>query len=220
MIRKIFALLLLGLGLSLTGCNFERGLAGSGVRKTEKRDLKSFGAIDTTGAYTVDVTCQKAASVEVEADDNILPLIKTEVRDGILFVSNTQPYHSSRTVSLRITLPELNSVANHGAGQLKIVDANSSDLKIDSTGAASVDAAGTAKSVEISSTGAGEIDTSKLHAGNVKVEVSGAASVSVYASEQLDVNVSGASHVSYSGNPKTVNKHVSGIGSVDPSGSS
>lgn len=220
MIRKIFALLLLGLGLSLTGCNFERGLAGSGVRKTEKRDLKSFSAIDTTGAYTVDVTCQKAAAVEVEADDNILPLIKTEVRDGILFVSNTQPYHSSKTVTLRITLPELNSVANHGAGQLKIVDANSSDLKIDSTGAASVDAAGTAKSVEISSTGAGEIDTSKLHAGNVKVEVSGAASVSVYASEQLDVNVSGASHVSYSGNPKTVNKHVSGIGSVDPSGSS
>jgi hypothetical protein len=211
-------LVLLAGGLSLSGCKFERGLAGSGIRKTEKRDLKSFSAIDTTGAYSIDVTCQKPASFEIEADDNILPLIKTEVRDGILFVSNDQPYHSSKTVSLRITLPDLNSVANHGAGQIKIVDANSSDLKIDSTGAASVDAAGTVKSIQISSTGAGEIDTSKLRADKAKVEVSGAASVDVYAGEQLDVNVSGAGRVSYSGNPKTVNKHVSGIGSVNPSG--
>src|SRR5215471_4097573 len=216
---KILLLLLVAVGLSLSGCKFERGLEGSGNRKTEKRDVKSFSAIDASGAYTIDITCQKAAGLEVEADDNILPLIKTEVRDGILFVSNDQPYHSSKTVTLRITLPELNSVANHGAGEIKIVDANSSDLKIDSTGAASVDAAGTSKSVQISSTGAGKIDTSKLRADKAKVEVSGAASVDVYASEQLDVNVSGAGHVSYRGNPKTVNKHVSGIGSVDPSGS-
>jgi hypothetical protein len=214
---KTLLLVIAAFGFLLTGCKFERGLAGSGVRKTEKRDVKSFSAIDTTGSYTIDVTCQKAAGLEVDADDNILPLIKTEVRDGILFVSNDQPYHSSKTVTLRITVPDLNSVANHGAGQIKIVDANSSDLKIDSTGAASVEAAGTAKSIQISSTGAGEIDTSKLHADKAKVEVSGAASVDVYASEQLDVNVSGAGNVNYSGNPKTVNKHVSGIGSVSPS---
>jgi hypothetical protein len=214
---KTLLLVIAAFGFLLTGCKFERGLAGSGVRKTEKRDVKSFSAIDTTGSYTIDVTCQKPAGVEVDADDNILPLIKTEVRDGILFVSNDQPYHSSKTVTLRITVPDLNSVANHGAGQIKIVDANSSDLKIDSTGAASVEAAGTAKSIQISSTGAGEIDTSKLHAEKAKVEVSGAASVDVYASEQLDVNVSGAGNVNYSGNPKTVNKHVSGIGSVSPS---
>jgi hypothetical protein len=204
-------------GLALSGCKFERGLAGSGVIKKEKRDLKTFSAIDTSGAYTIDVTCQKPAGLELEADDNILPLIKTEVRDGILFVSNDQPYHSSKSVTLRIALPELNSVTNHGAGQIKIADANSSDLKIDSTGVASIDAAGTAKSIQISSTGAGDIDTSKLRADKAKVEVSGAASVDVYASEQLDVNVSGAGNVSYSGNPKVVNKHVSGIGSVSPS---
>src|SRR5438552_11800544 len=122
--RKIVVLLLLACGFALSGCKLHRGIAGSGVRKTEKRDLKSFNAIDTTGAYEIDVTCQKPASFEIEADDNILPLIKTEVRDGILFVSNNQLYHSSKPVTLRITLPDLNSVANHGAGQIKIVDAN------------------------------------------------------------------------------------------------
>ena len=198
------------------GCKFDRGLAGSGVRKSEKRDLKSFNAIDTKGAYEIDVTCQKSASFEIEADDNILPLIKTEVHDGILSVSNDHPYHSSKPVMLRITLPDLNSVASHGAGQIKVADANSNVLKIESTGAASVNAAGKAKSLSISSTGAGEIDTSKLQAEKVKVDATGAASVDVFASDQLDVSVSGAGSVTYSGNPKTVNKKVSGIGSVGP----
>ena len=214
--RKIVVLLLLACGFALSGCKLHRGIAGSGVRKTEKRDLKSFNAINTTGAYEIDVTCQKPASFEIEADDNILPLIKTEVRDGILFLSSDQPFHSAKPVSLRITLPDLNSVSSHGAGQVKIADANSSDLRIESTGATSVVAAGTAKSVSISSTGAGEIDTSKLRAEKAKVEVSGAASIDVYANDQLDVKVSGVGHVSYSGNPKVVNKHVSGIGSVSP----
>src|SRR5205085_5931475 len=174
MMRKTLVLLVVACGLVLPACKFTRGIAGSGVRKTEKRELKSFNAIDTAGAYEIDVTCQKPASFEIEADDNILPLIKTEVRDGILFVGNDQPYHSSKPVTLRITLPDLNSVSSHGAGQLKIADVNSSDLKIESTGAASVHATGRAKSVTISSTGAGEIDTSKLQAQSVKVDATGA----------------------------------------------
>ncbi|MFN2578981.1 MAG: head GIN domain-containing protein [Pyrinomonadaceae bacterium] len=212
---KRTSLVLLLLVCAVPGCKFgERGIDGSGVRKTEKRDLKSFNAIDTTGAFEVDATCQKPASFEIEGDDNILPLIKTEVRDGILFVSANQQYHSAKPVTLRITLSDLNNVSSHGAGQIKIADANSTDLRIESTGAASVVAEGTARSVSISSTGAGEIDTTRLRAEKAKVDVTGAATVDVFASDQLDVTVAGASSVTYTGHPKVVNKHVSGIGSV------
>lgn len=214
--RKIWIILLVLMALDLAGCKFNRGIAGSGNRKTEKRELKSFNAIETNGAYEINVTCQKPVSVEIEADDNILPLIKTEVRDGILIVSNDQRYNASKSPTLRITLPELGSVSSHGAGEVKIADANSSELKIQSTGAADVNAAGKAKSVTISSTGAGNIDTSRLTSERAKVEATGAANVDVFASEQLDVTVSGVGSVSYSGNPKVVNKNVSGIGSVNP----
>ena len=201
----------------VAGCNkLGRGIAGSGIRKTEKRELKSFNAIDTGGAYEVTITCQKPASFEIEADDNILPLIKTEVRDGVLFVSSDQEFHSSKSPALRITLPELNSVASHGAADVKITDANSTDLRLQSTGADSIDAAGKSKSITITSTGAGNIDTSKLTAQKAKVDITGAAKVDVYASDQLDVTVSGVGSVSYSGNPKVVNKNVSGIGTVNP----
>jgi hypothetical protein len=213
---KIWIVLLVAITVAFSGCKLHRGLAGSGNRKTEKRELKSFNSIDTSGAYEINITCQKPASFEIEADDNLLPLIKTEVRDGILFVGNDQEFHSSKSPALRISMPELNSVSSSGAAEIKIADANSGDLKITSTGADSVDAAGKAKSVTISTTGAGNIDTSKLTAEKAKVEISGAATVGVYASEQLDVTVSGVGSVTYSGNPKVVNKNVSGIGSVNP----
>ena len=164
------------------------------------------------------MTCQKPASFEIEADDNILPLIKTEVHDGVLTVSSDQSYNSSKAVILRIGVPELNEVISRGAGEVDISDAAGEKLRLESMGAASFEATGKVKSVEISSTGAGKIDAGKLQAENAKVDVTGAASVEVYASDQLDVKVSGAGSVEYSGNPKTVNKSVAGIGSVNPKG--
>ena len=56
----------------------------------------------------------------------------------------------------------------------------------------------------------------RMYTWQTRVDVKGASSIDVYASEQLDVSVSGVGSVSYSGNPKVVNKHVSGIGSVSP----
>ena len=202
-----------------SACKFgSRGLAGSGVRKTERRDLKPFKAIDAKGAYEITVACQKPASFEIEADDNILPLIKTDVHDGVLTVTNDESYNSTKAVTLRISVPELNEVISRGTGEIKISDAAGEKLRLESMGAASFDASGKVKSVEISSTGAGKIDATSLQAEKAKVDVTGAASVDVYASDQLDVKVSGAGSVEYSGNPKTVNKSVAGIGSVSPKG--
>ena len=215
--QTIVFTLLVAVGLALPACKFRSsGLAGSGVRKTEKRELKSFSAIDTTGAYEIHIACQKPAGFEIEADDNILPLIKTEVRDGILFVSSDERYHTAKPVTLRINLPALAAVTSRGAGEITIGNVSGDSLKLESMGAASIDATGKAKSVVISSTGAGKIDAGNLQAEKARIDVTGAASVEVYATEQLDVSVSGAGSVTYRGNPKVVNKHVSGIGSVNP----
>jgi hypothetical protein len=212
----VFALLV-AIGLAAPACKFAgSGIAGSGVRKTEKRELKSFTAIDTTGAYEIHIACQKPASFEIEADDNLLPLIKTEVRDGILFVTSDERYHTAKPVTLRINVPAIAAMTSRGAGEITIGDVNGDSLKLESMGAASIDAAGKSKSVTISSTGAGKIDADSLQAEKATVNVTGAASVEVYATEQLDVTVSGAGSVSYSGHPKVVNKHVSGVGSVSP----
>ena len=197
--------------LLLAGCL--AGERGSGVRKTEKRELAAFTSIETTGAFEVDVTCQKPAGVEVEADDNILPLIQTEVRNGVLHVSTTKSYHSNIGIKLRITVPDLASIKSTGAGKFRVTSVKNDKFEIDSTGAAMVTASGLSKALRVSSTGAGKIDAHDLRADKAEVTVTGAAGVEVNASDELDVTVSGAGRVVYSGNPK-VNKHVSGAGQV------
>ena len=46
------------------------------------------------------------------------------------------------------------------------------------------------------------------------MSLSGAGQAEVYASEQLDVTISGVGRVTYSGRPKVINKNISGIGTV------
>jgi hypothetical protein len=86
--RFALALSLLFTLALVSGCHFKRGLSvtGSGVRKSEKHELPSFDAINATGSFIVEAVCNKSASFEIEGDDNILPLIKVEVRDGVLSI--------------------------------------------------------------------------------------------------------------------------------------
>jgi hypothetical protein len=207
-ISLTFALLSLFL---LSGCM--HGVHGSGVRKTEKRDLPAFNAIETSGAFEVNVDCQKPASFELEADDNIVPLVQTEVRNGVLRVSTTKSYSSRGGIVLRITVPDLASVKSTGAGKFNVANVKNDKFEIQSTGAATVVASGQSKSLKVSSTGAGKIDVHDLRANDADVDVTGAAGVDVYAIDELDVTVSGAGRVTYSGNPK-VNKRISGAGQV------
>jgi Putative auto-transporter adhesin, head GIN domain len=208
-ISLTLALVLLGV---LCGCHVG-GVHGSGVRKTEKRELQPFTAIDTTGAFNVEVTCQKPASFEIEGDDNILPLIETEVRNGVLHIRSKRSYSVGGPISLRITLPNLESIKASGAGKFDISDLKNDRFEVDTTGAAKVTLSGQSRSVEISSTGAGKIDAHNLRAEKADVNVTGAASVDLDVRDQLDVTVSGAGRVTYSGNPE-VHEHVTGAGKV------
>ena len=197
--------------LALVACF--HGVRGSGVRKTEKRDLPAFTSIETTGAFEVTVDCQKPASFELETDDNLLSLVQTEVRDGVLRISTTKSYRSDGGMVLRITVPDLARIKSTGAGKFEISNLKNDQFEVQSTGAATVVASGQSKSLTIGSTGAGKIDAHDLRANTAAVKVTGAAGVDVYATDELDVTVSGAGRVTYSGNPK-LTKKVTGAGQV------
>ena len=206
--------------VAFSGCrHLSKGVQGSGVRKTEKRDLAAFKSIETNGAFEIQVTCQQPASFEIEGDDNILPLIKTEVRDGVLHIHNETSYNSNRLIMMRIDLADLNRFATEGAADVSITNVKNDKLSVNSSGAAKIKAEGQTKLVEINVPGAAKVDASNLRAERATVTVNGAAQVDVYASQQLDATVSGVGQVTYDGNPSVVNKNVTGLGSVNKKGS-
>src|SRR5688500_9858117 len=76
--------------LSLSGCLLQQHdtIHGSGVAKTETRDVAEFTRIEATGSPNVTVTIGDKQSLTIEADDNILPLLTTEVKDGKLVIAS------------------------------------------------------------------------------------------------------------------------------------
>ena len=191
-----------------------KGVRGSGNRKTEKRELASFKSVEASGAFEVNIVCQQAQSFEIEGDDNLLPLIKTDVNGGALRIHSDEPYNASRPIAISISVPNLEQFISAGAGDIHVSGVKNEELVLNNTGAANIEASGQTKFVDLKSSGAGNIETEKLQAERAKVTVSGAANIDVFASQQLDVSVSGIGSVTYSGNPPVVNKSVSGIGSV------
>ena len=63
-------------------------------------------------------------------------------------------------------------------------------------------------------TGASELHAGGLQTKTTEIATTGAADAEIAVSETLKVAITGAGKVSYSGNPKTIEKHISGAGSI------
>jgi putative autotransporter adhesin-like protein len=212
-VRKLgLLILLIALGAACHGIH--RGVSGSGKLLKEKRNVGSFNSISTEGAFDIEVVCQKPQDVEISGDDNILPLVTTEVSNNVLHVRNLRNYSTSQPLTLRISTPDLVGIHSSGAGTIEVSGLKNERFEIDVNGAPTIKASGETKALKIDTNGAGNVNTYKLRAARVEVESKGVSGVEVYAAEQLDVTVSGPSHVTYRGNP-VVNKTVHGPGSVE-----
>lgn len=194
--------------------SFKRGVKGSGNIITENRDIKGFRAIDVSGVFQVEITAQKEFSVQVEADDNLVPLIKTEVNDGVLEISTEKRVRSSKKLVVRITAPDIDRIEASGATTVRLADVKNSALAIDTSGASKVGIAGVTEKLTVEVSGASKIDASELNAVDASVDASGASNVSVSVSGELKADASGASKVTYSGSPKNIDKRSSGASKI------
>ncbi len=208
--------IILLLGLLLTGCNHinRDSVAGSGVSKTEKREVAAFTAVDASGALEIEIVCQQEPSLALEGDDNLLPLLKTEVRGGTLYIHSEKSFSTRKAIRVRITAPNIESIQSSGASSFQVTDIKNEKLKVENSGASSINLSGQTVTLDLELSGASKADTEKLIAERVTVNLSGAGKANVYASDVLNADVSGAGSVTYTGDPKTVNRNVSGVGSI------
>jgi len=188
---------------------------GSGNIVTEKRDVAGFNAIDVSNVFVVEVTSQSEFSVEVEADDNLLPLIKTEVQNGRLEISAEKKIKSKSPIKVRIGAPNIDKLNASGASRTTISNIGGSAIDLDISGASKVTLSGTASQLTADMSGASSVDATELRCEKVSVDSSGASKARVNATSTLSVDASGASSISYVGTPATINKKTSGASSVN-----
>jgi hypothetical protein len=199
----------------IAGCHgLLHQVSGSGNRQKEKREVASFNSISTNGAFEIDIVCQQPLGLEIEGDDNILPLVSTDVSNNVLHIKSLRDYSVSDPIKLKISMPNLEGISVNGVGKIEIAGMKNEKFEIDANGAPTIRVSGETKLVDIDTNGAGRIDTHKLRASKAVVDTKGVSRVDVRAADQLNVTISGPSHVTYEGNP-VVNKTIHGPGNLE-----
>jgi hypothetical protein len=232
--------LLLGVAALLPLAAQAQRVDGSGRIATETRELPAFQGVALAGSMDLVVRQGPTQAVEVQADDNLLPYLETEVSgsgpDARLQVrwKRGASIYNGRTVRVNVTVPVLTSLAASGSGDLlveafetpslsirisgssdaRLRQLTTGDLQVSISGSGDVVGAGKATRLKIGVSGSGDVQLRDLKAEDVSISIAGSGDASVHAEKSLDVRIAGSGDVVYTGNPATVTSKVAGSGSV------
>ncbi|MBM3308184.1 MAG: DUF2807 domain-containing protein [Candidatus Eisenbacteria bacterium] len=230
--------------LALPACRVVGGgLPGSGTIVSEKRDATGFRRVAAAGIGTVVLVRSAEEGVVVETDDNLMACVRTEVRDGTLYLdtagkgklSNPRPTQGVTFTVSFTSLEEIAvsgaadvtadsveaaafSIAVSGAGDVSVGNLKAESLSVAVSGAGDIAISGAVGAQEIAISGAGSYKAADLASRTAVVGISGTGGAVIWATETLEARVSGVGSVSYYGEP-VVTKSVSGMGDVKSLGS-
>lgn len=237
----LLALPLAALGLS--GCRAVSSLPGSGNVVSETRSVSGFSRVDAAGMGSITLVRGDEEGVVVETDDNLMACVRTEVRDGTLYLdtagkgrlSNPKPTKGfAFTVSFRslealavsgaadVTADSIEArafaIAISGAGDVDVGELKAESLSVAVSGAGDITlSAGAVGKQTVAISGAGSYQAADLRSASTSVAISGTGDAVVWVTDALDARVSGVGAVSYYGEPE-VTRSVSGMGEVKPLG--
>ncbi len=193
---------------------FSTSTKGSGVAGSEVRDAREFKGVEVGGIFEVEITAGKDFYVQVEADDNLLQYVKTEVRGGILRIETTKRISSQTPLRILVSAPDIEMVDVSGVSKVSLKGISNPALHLETSGASKVSISGETAVFTVGVSGASKIDAEGLKTKDAKIKASGASHVSVAVSEKLFAKASGASKIGYVGNPASVEENTSGASKV------
>ncbi len=232
--KRVIALVFLA--LLLINCSKGQVVVGSSNIISQEKQLSAYDRIEVLGSYDVIFTDGEVGKIKIKAPDNILPLIQTEVSDGLLRIDTGKSRYRVKEpiiiyvpVDSRLKQVVIKGSADiyteksletkalevdvYGSGDVRLqVDASSLALKIDGSG--DIRVGGKTDNLSINISGSGDVDASKLTAEKAVININGSGDVSAYVTENVDVSIAGSGDVTIKGNPKKVKRIINGSGRV------
>ena len=225
--------------LTTSSCIVEgfTGIKGNGAIITEDRTLNAnFDAIKVQQGINVYLTQDSDAELTIEADENIMDLLITEVRDGelkIYFEKNV----NRATRNVYLTTAEINKIKTSSGASVKSENTiRSSTLELDSSSGSSIklkvnadeinsstssgaqiDLYGTTEYLSAKASSGSQIDAEDLKSMNALAKASSGANIDVHVENNLTAKASSGGDIDYVGNPHNINKDTSSGGSVSGS---
>lgn len=209
-----YLLSVLLIAVLIQGCKIG-GVKGSGNIIEATRSIDDFEIVEISGAYDVDISVGKAASLEIIADDNLMKYIETDVRGNKLVIRSKKNLRPRNEIEIFITTPNLIKIESSGASSITAYGIDNEIFQSELSGAGSINLSGKTEKFRADMSGAGNINAKELIADYVKVGISGACSAVVHASKSIKADVSGVGSIDYYGDPEEVDSNISGVGSIN-----
>ena len=202
--------------LGLSACGLAGAdVHGSGTVRTEARPVSGFTGVTVGGSLDVDITIGGATKVEVIADDNLLPIIRTEVKGDQLVIDARDSYSTRSDVLVRITVPRLAALSVSGAADGVVRGVAGDALALAVSGSGSIKASGQTRRLSAQVSGSGDLHARDLRADTASASVSGSGDVDLTVRETLAASVSGSGSIDYWGKPGNVVRNISGSGTIE-----
>lgn len=198
--------------LVIAGCHVG-GIMGSGHVVTDTRPVTDFSEIEADGGFRIEWK-DGPPSLTITTDDNLLQYITNENVDHRLRLHSRGNLWPSHHINVVISSTTRSGAKLTGAAQLTANQLSGPSFAIESTGAAKVHLDGKVDDLITDMTGASKLEADSLQTRTAEISSTGASKADVAVTESLKVSITGAGKVVYSGNPPTVEKHVSGAGSI------
>lgn len=235
---RVWIVLPVIVGLILTGCNISldmKVVRGSGRVTREERRVKGFDRVNLAGTGTLSIEQSDKEELIIEAEDNILPLLTSEVRGNTLALSvkpmsniaPTQRIHyilkvrdlrelkivgSGDATMTRLAAEDL-SIALVGSGDIEIMDLDAKSVTVNISGSGQVRLAGRVEKQEMILMGSGNYRAEKLESNTATISIPGSGSADVWVKNEIGITIMGSGTVRYSGSPRLTQK-ITGSGTV------
>jgi hypothetical protein len=210
---KRIGILSLGVAtLLLGGCNWF-GIRGNGHIVTDQRSITEFTEIVASGGLKIEWQSGSPA-LSITTDENLLDRIDSRISGSTLRIKTYDHIWPTHGIKVTVSSAKLNGADLSGAVDLVGHNLTGPKFYVRGTGASDVRLDGAVDELLADLTGAGDLRAKDLKTKTAQISTTGAADASISVSDALRVSVTGAGDVTYYGNPPTIEKHITGAGSV------
>lgn len=191
---------------------------GNGQVITQQRPVSAdIDSIDINGGMQVVVRVGSVASVQVEGDSNLLPLLRTDLNGGSLSIRTEGSLRSSNPLRVTVTTPQLRKLHANGSGKLDVSGLNGGDFDLSLNGSRRAVVAGRVERFEVRLNGSGGMDAGALQsrASEATLNGSGRLQLGRVQGDSLSLNLRGSGGASASGSVERLRVRLNGSGSAD-----
>jgi hypothetical protein len=194
------------------------GIRGSGHAATVVREVRDFHQIQVAGVGRVMLERTGRERLSITADDNLLSYIESEVRAGTLYVRPTPgvSFNPETTMVFRVEAKTLDRIEGSGAVTFEADLGSQPELAVTMSGVCVLEARGSVDELEVVLSGVTGYHGLALETHTARIVASGVSWAEVRVTDRLDAAASGTSFIRYTGDPKEVIAHTSGLGSIAP----